>query len=114
MSLPTCRRRLWRSMLPAAGLGAASSKVYALSPPDFSLMRRALAAGCHRCSVNVLLWCLCFVGILLSGASKSIAGWCFHRYYHSPLWVPPLGWLYVELGCAVGVAINFKGDRRVR
>ena len=92
MSLPTCRRHLWRSMLPAAGLGAASSKVYALSPPDSSLARLALAAGCHRGSVNVLLWCLCFVGVLLDGTSKSIAEWCFHRYCHFPSWVPPLGW----------------------
>ncbi|KAG2575742.1 hypothetical protein PVAP13_7KG373401 [Panicum virgatum] len=100
-----------------AGLGAASSKVYALSPPDSSLTRRALAAVCHRGPVNVLLWRLCFVGVLLGGASKSIAGWCFHRYCHSPHGFLPLdgvGWLYVEPGCAVGVAINFKGDRRVR
>ena len=75
-----------------AGLGTASSKVYALSPPDSSLTRRALAAICRRGPVNVLLWRLCFVGVLLGGASKSIAGWCFHSYCHSPSRVPPLGW----------------------
>jgi hypothetical protein len=70
-------------MLPAVGLGTASSKVYALSPPNFLLAKLALAAGWHRGSVNVLLWRLCFVGVLPGGASESIAGRCFHRYRHS-------------------------------
>ena len=66
------------------------SMLYLLA--DSSLARLALAAGCHGGSVIVLLWRLYFVGILLGDASKSIARWCFHRYCHSPSWVPPLGW----------------------
>jgi len=90
------------------------SMLYLLA--DSSLARLALAAGCHGGSVIVLLWRLCFVGVLLGGASKSIARWCFHRYCHSPGFLPldGVGWLYVEPGWAVGVTINFKGDRRVR
>ena len=80
-------------------------------------MRLALVGCFHRGSASVLLWRLCFVGVLLDVASKSIIGWCFHHFHHFPLRVPPLdgaGWLYVEPGCTVGVAIIYKGGRHVQ
>ncbi|KAG2549175.1 hypothetical protein PVAP13_9KG175600 [Panicum virgatum] len=40
----------------------------------------------HLCSVDALL---------VGGASKSHAGWCFHRFRHSPSRIPPLGWRWM-------------------
>ena len=78
-------------------------------------MGSALVVG--RCCdlASVLLWCLCFVDALfVDGVSKSNVGCCFHHFHHSPSRFPPIGWPYVEAGCAVDVIISFKEDRCIR
>ena len=76
-----------------------SSWVSLILPPCSSWVRPALAVGCYPDSVSVLLWCLCFIyALLVGGAIKSNAEWCFHRFRHSPSRIPPPGWQYVEPG----------------
>jgi hypothetical protein len=63
------------------------------------------------------IWCLCSVGApLVAGVTKPYAEWCFHPCV-IPLWgflpLYGVGWRWMELGCAKGVTINFKGDHRV-
>ena len=58
---------------------------------------------------------VCFVDALfVDGVSKSNVGCCFHHFHHSPSRFPPIGWPYVEAGCAVDVIISFKEDRCIR
>jgi len=78
------------------------SSLFMGEPHSSSLLfmgEAALAVGCYHDSMSVLLWRLCFVdALLVGGAIKSNAGWCFHRFRHSPSRIPPLGqhWMAVR------------------
>nr|TKW12726.1 hypothetical protein SEVIR_5G054550v2 [Setaria viridis] len=67
--------------------------------PSSSLLfrlRLALVVGWCCGSASVLFRHLCSVdALLVGGASKSNAGWCFHRFRHSSSRIPPLGWRWM-------------------